>query len=84
MCSALVRLPSSINDVCGPFGYSVQLLNTDSVLKNMATNDLDIPMPNLAPDTNYTIRIAAMHMDNARVVGMIQEGIFNTTKPTGM
>ena len=84
VCSALVRLPSSINDVCGPFGYRVKLLNNDSVLKNMTTDDLDSPMPNLAPDTNYTVRIAAIHMDSEGVVGITRERVFGTAKPSSM
>ena len=82
MCSILVRWTSSRDNICGPIRYVVQLIKSaDSVLRRTSTTDLDIPLINLVPDTNYTITITGM---DSTGLGMTSRNMFNTAMPKSM
>ena len=82
MCSILVRWTSSRSNTCGPIRYVVQLIKSaDNVLRHITTTDLDIPLINLVPDTNYTITITGM---DSTGLGMTSRNAFNTAMPKRM
>ena len=81
ICSASVVWSSSRHEICGPINYDVQFINNDHVVRNLSTSTSEISMISLAPNTSYTIRIAAI--DSAGK-GTYVEDMFSTGVPTGM
>jgi len=72
---------SSRHEICGPINYDVQFINSGHVVRNLSTSTSEISIISLAPNTSYTIRIAAI--DSAGK-GTYVEDIFSTGVPTGM
>ena len=81
ICSASVVWSSSRREICGPINYDVQFINNNHVVRNLNTSTSEISNISLAPNTSYTIRIAAI--DSAGK-GTYKEDMFSTRVPTGM
>ena len=81
VCSASMTWSKSRNETCGTISYHIQLFNNDQVVRNLTTEDLEVPLLYLTPNTTYTFTITAT--DNSGV-GMDVRGIFKTDVPTGM
>jgi len=79
ICYVSVMWSSKRNEACGAVSYNLQLEYSGRVMKNMNATSSEISMINLAPDTNYTLNIAAI---NGTQEGMRMKQMISTGKPT--